>query len=82
MRVPSAGRGVVTIPGRGGRLDVLLAIAAIVMLVAVMALLVWAVPLAMSGAQTANPSMGYAGSAVIHDDAGNVHRTLMPQGAR
>jgi hypothetical protein len=37
------------------------------------ALLVWAAPFASSefGAEDANPS---AGSAVLHDDAGNVHR--------
>jgi secreted PhoX family phosphatase len=31
--------------------------------------------------ETANPSAGagFSGSAVIHDDPGNVHRTLMPQ---
>lgn len=55
-----------------------------VVVVAVMALMVWAGPLATSGTETANPSAGagFSGSAVIHDDPGNVHRTLMPQGGR
>jgi len=76
------GVGTTTIPRRGGRLEGLLAIASILVIVAVMALLVWVGLLATSGTETANPSAGFAGSAPIHDDAGNVHRTLMPQGAR
>jgi hypothetical protein len=71
-------------PRRGGRLQVMLAIASIVVVVAVMALLVWVGPFATGGAETASPAAGAgsSGSAPIHDDAGNVHRTLMPQGAR
>jgi long-subunit fatty acid transport protein len=58
---------------------VLLAIATIVVIAAMVALLVWAAPLARSGvgAEDANAGAGTgtgAGSAVIHDDAGNVHR--------
>ncbi len=60
-------------PRRGGRLEVLVAIAAIVVIAAVVALMVWVVPLATSGVGTedAIPKAG-AGSAVIHDDAGNM----------
>ena len=81
MQVNSTAHGVgtTTISRRGRWLEGLLAIASIVVIVAVMALLVWVFPLGTSGAESANPS---AGSAIIHDDPGNVHRTLMPQGAR
>ncbi len=84
MQAQGAAQGGVgtTIPRPGRRLQVLLDIAILVVFVAVMALLVWAGPLFPSGAETANPSAGFAGSAIIHDDPGNVHRTLMPQGAR
>jgi hypothetical protein len=59
-----------TIPRRR-RLNVLLAIAAIVLIAAVVTLQVWVVPIATSsgGAEAANYKAG-AGSAVIHDDAG------------
>jgi len=51
MQAHGAARGGVgtTMPRRGGRLEVLVAIAAIVMIAAVVALMVWAVPLATSG---------------------------------
>jgi hypothetical protein len=66
-----------TRPKKRGRLSVLLATAAAVVVIATVALLVmWAAPLARSGAgaQDANPSgAGAAGSAIIHDDAGNVN---------
>ncbi len=66
--------GASTIPGRL-RLKVLLAMLAIVVIAAMVALLVWASPLARSGVgvQDANPNAGM-GSAVLHDDAGYVHR--------
>jgi hypothetical protein len=67
MQVDSAGPGVCTIP-RLRRPEVLLAI---VVIAAVGALLVWVVPLATSGAEDAIPKAS-AGSAVIHDDAGNM----------
>jgi hypothetical protein len=70
MQVDSAGQGVGTTP-RLRRLEVLLAIVAIVVIAAVGALLVWVVPLATSGAEDAIPKAS-AGSAVIHDDAGNM----------
>jgi hypothetical protein len=79
MQVNSTAHGVGTaIPRRGRRREVM-AIAYTVVIVAVMALVLWVGPFGTSGAESANPS---AGSAVIHDDPGNVHRTLMPQGAR
>ena len=74
MQVDDAVQGVSTIPRRR-RLNVLVAILAIVVIAAMVALLVWAAPLARSGvvgAQDADPKAG-AGSAIIHDDAGNVH---------
>jgi hypothetical protein len=74
MQVDGALRGGSTIPRRK-RPNALLAVAAVVVIAAMMALLVWAAPLATSGvgAEDANPNAG-AGSAVLHDDAGNVHR--------
>ena len=71
MQVDGALQGGSTIPRRR-RLNVLLAI---VVIAAMVALLIWSAPLARSGvgAEDAKPSAG-AGSAVIHDDAGNVHR--------
>lgn len=61
--------GASTIPRRR-RLNVLLAI---VVIAAVVALLTWAAPFASSefGAEDANAG---AGTAIIHDDAGNVQR--------
>ena len=72
MQVDGAAHGVGTIP-RSKRLNVLLAIVAVVVIAAMVALLVWAAPLATSGveAQDANLNSG-AGSAVIHDDAGSM----------
>ena len=57
-----------------GRLSVLLATAAVVVIATVALLVMWVAPLERSGAgaQDANPSAG-ADSAVIHDDAGAVH---------
>ena len=69
MQVDGAAQGVST-RSRRRRLNMLLAI---VVIAAMVALLVWAAPLARSGvgAQDINPS---AGSAITHDDAGYVHR--------
>ena len=66
-------QGASNIPRRSRRLEVLLAIAAIVVIAAVVALQVWVVPLATSGvgAEAASSNAG-AGSAIIHDDAGNM----------
>ncbi len=71
MQVDGALQGGRTIPRRG-RLQVLLAILAIVVIAAMIALLVWAGHLARSGVGAEGANAG-AGSAVIHDDAGNVH---------
>ena len=72
MQVGGTVQGASNIPRRGRRLEVLLAIAAVVV-IAVVALQVWIVPLATSGvgAEAASPNAG-AGSAIIHDDAGNM----------
>ena len=72
MQADGAAHGVGTIPRRK-RLNVLVAIVAVVVIAAMVALLVWTAPLATNGveAQDANPNVG-AGSAVIHDDAGNM----------
>ena len=74
MQVDGAVQGVSTRPRRR-RLHVLLVLVAVVVIGAMVALLIWTAPLARSGvgAQDANPNAG-AGSAVLHDDAGNVHR--------
>ena len=81
MQVDGAVQGVSTIPRRR-RLNVVLAIVAVVVIGLMVALLVWVAPLARSGvgAQDANPNAG-AGSAVIHDDAGNVNRLLWKAGS-
>jgi hypothetical protein len=72
MQVSGPVQGASTIPRRS-RLNALLAIVAIVVIAAVVALMVWVVPLATSGvgAEDAISKAG-AGSAVIHDDAGNM----------
>lgn len=66
-------QGVGTIPARRRPNALLLTIAAVLVVAAVLALLVWVVPLATSGgaAEEVIPE-SRAGSAVIHDDAGNV----------
>jgi hypothetical protein len=71
MQVDGALQGGSTRPRRR-RLNVLLAI---VVIAAMVALLVWAAPLARSGvgAQDANPHAS-VGSAVIHDDPWNLPR--------
>ena len=74
MQVGGTMQGASNIPRRGRRLEVLLAIAAIVVIAVVVALQVWVVPPATTsgvGAEAASPKAG-AGSAIIHDDAGNM----------
>ncbi|MDP9488332.1 MAG: hypothetical protein M3Q49_21535 [Actinomycetota bacterium] len=78
MQVYGAARGGAgTVPRGGGRLQALLAVAAILVILAVMALLAQGVPPATRGvgAEGANLKAG-GGSAIVHDDAGN-----MPPGA-
>lgn len=77
MQAHGAAQGAGTIPRHSRRLEVLLAIVAIVVIVAVTALLMRGAPPATSGvgAEAVNLKAG-AGSAIIHDDAGN-----MPLGA-
>lgn len=74
MHVDGAPQRGSTIPRRK-RLNVLLALVALVAIAATVALLIWSAPLARSsvGAEDANPNAG-AGSAIIHDDAGYVNR--------
>ena len=78
MRVDGTAQRASTVPRRR-RPNVLLAIVAVVVISAMVALLVWAAPLARSGvgAEDADPKAG-AGSAIIHDDAGNVNRYSYP----
>jgi hypothetical protein len=54
---------------------VLLTIVAVVVIAAMVALLVWAAPLATNGVEAQDAG---AGSAVIHDDAGNVNSYSYP----
>jgi hypothetical protein len=63
-----------TICGRRGLKAILVASVAVLVVAAILALAVWVVPLATSGVGTeeAVPKAG-AGSALIHDDAGNVN---------
>jgi hypothetical protein len=59
-------------PRRGGRLEALLAVAAILVIVATMALMTRGVLApATGGAQDVHLKAG-AGTAVVHDDAGNM----------
>ncbi len=72
MQVSGPVQGVSIIPRRR-RLEVLVAIAAIVVIAAVVALMVWVVPLTTSGVGAEDAiSKASAGSAIIHDDAGNL----------
>jgi hypothetical protein len=66
---------------RRGRLNVLLALAAFVVIAATVVLLIWSAPLARSGvgAEDANPNAG-AGSAVIHDDGHHERYYPLPHG--
>ncbi len=81
MQADGTAHEVGTIP-RPKRLKVLLAIVAVVVIAAMVALMVWTAPLATSGveAQDANPNAG-AGSAVIHDDAGNMITEVVGAGS-
>jgi hypothetical protein len=67
--------GVITAipPPRRGRRNVLVAILVLVVVAPVVALLVWAAPFATSSGVGAASSAPGAGSAVIHDDAWNMH---------
>jgi hypothetical protein len=60
-------------------MEVLLTMAAILVVAAMVAVAVWVVPLATSGvgAEDAIPKAG-SGSAVVHDDAGNVGSLSYP----
>jgi hypothetical protein len=82
MQAQGATRGGGTIPRRGVRwLEALLTVAAISVIVAVMALMTRGVVAPADtrgvGAQDANKA-GVVVSAIVHDDAGNVHSGLAP----
>ena len=75
MQAQGAARGGVgTIPRRGGRrlLEVLLAIAAILVIVAVMALMTRGTVAPATGGVGAQDAKAGVGSAIVHDDAGNM----------
>ncbi len=76
MQVGGTVQGASNIPRRGRRLQVLLAVATILVIAAAMSLLVWAFPPASSGdgAKDANPNAGTA-AAVVYDAAGNMPST-------
>ncbi len=76
MQAHGAARGGVgtPMPRRGGRLEGLLAVAAILMIVAAMAVMTWGIGAPATsglGAEDANLKAG-SGSALVHDDAGNM----------
>jgi hypothetical protein len=79
MQVDGAAHGVGTIP-RPKRLKVLVAIVAVVVIAALVALLVWTAPLATSGVEAQDTNAG-AGSAVLHDDAGNMITEVVGAGS-
>jgi hypothetical protein len=63
-----------TICGRRGLKAILVASVAVLVVAAILALAVWVVPLATSGVGTEEAVLkAGAGSALIHDDAGNVN---------
>lgn len=78
MQAGGAARGAAAIPRRR-RLEVLLAIAAVVAVTAMVAFLMWMPPLTTTGvgAEDAMPRAG-AGSAIVHDDAGSMNRYSYP----
>ena len=80
MQVGGAVQGAGTIHPRR-RLEVLLAIAAIVVIAAVVALVVWVVPLAASGvrAEDAIPKADTPW-VTLYDDEGNAHRVHLRTG--
>ena len=73
------GGGVGTIPRRGGRwLEALLTVAAILVVVALMALMtrgMVAPPADTGGVGAQEAKAGVVGSAIVHDDAGNMPAT-------
>jgi hypothetical protein len=76
MQAHGAARGGVgtPMPRRGGRLKGLLAVAAVLVIVAAMAVMTWGIGAPATsgvGTQDANLKAG-AGSALVHDDAGNI----------
>ena len=76
MQAHGAARGGVgtPMPQRGGRLEGLLAVAAVLVIVAAMAVMTWGIGAPASsgvGAEDANLKAG-SGSALVHDDAGNM----------
>ena len=74
MQAQGAARGGVgTIPRRGGRrLEALLTVAAILVIVAVMALMTRGVVSPASSGVGAQDAKVGVGSAIVHDDAGNM----------
>ena len=62
-------------PRGGGRLGGLLAVAAVLVVLAVMALLTWGMGAPVAGGVGAEDANLRAGSALIHDDAGNMPAT-------
>jgi hypothetical protein len=76
-RATRGGVGAAAMPRRGGHLEALLVVAAILMIVAVVALMTRGAVAPGTGgvgAQDANLEAG-AGSAIVHDDAGNMPAT-------
>ncbi len=74
MQAHGAARGGVgtPMPRRGGRLEGLLAVAAILVIAAVMALMVWGMDAPATGGIGAEDANLKARSALVHDDAGNM----------
>ncbi len=74
MQAGGVMRGANAIPRRR-RLNALMAGVAVLAIAALVALMVWVGPLGFNRAKTGDTVPG-AGTAVIHDDAGNVHPGL------
>ncbi len=74
MQAHGAARGGVgtPMPRGGGRLVRVLAVAAMLVIVAVMAMMAWGVGAPATGGVGAEDANLGAGSALVHDDAGNM----------
>lgn len=79
MQQYGAGQGASTMPRRGRLRLLLSAIVLFVVIATLAALVVWVAPLAKGGAGAEDADLrSGAGSAVIHDDAGNVNHYASP----
>ena len=79
MQVGGTVQGASNIPRRGRWLQVLLAVATIVVIVAVMALMTrgMVAPVDTGGVGAQDAKAGVVGSAIVHDDTGIMHASMV-----